>query len=83
MIAGSQEAAQTSQRAQREHVFASEPAPDVAKIVHGLHRLGPRSDERSVERPGGRANDEIRNDSALIERAKHPDLDRAKAGTAG
>jgi hypothetical protein len=78
MIARADEAEQARERVERERLSAAQPAPDVAERVGGRRGLRTGGDERAVQCPGGRAHDEVRDDLALVERAQHPDLDRAE-----
>jgi hypothetical protein len=42
-----------------------------------------REDERAVDRAGRGADDQVRGHAALVQRAQHPNLDRAEAATSG
>src|SRR5215218_10173848 len=80
MVAGAEETEQAGERVEREDVAATQRAPDGRQLVGGRNSLRARGDEGSVERARGRADDQVRADVALVERAQHADLDRAEAG---
>jgi hypothetical protein len=61
---------------------AFQVTPDGDKGVGGRDGLGPRCDERAVHRAGGRPDDHVGLDAALVQGVEHPGLDRAEAGAA-
>src|SRR4051812_16151086 len=83
MVAGAQEPEQARQRAHREDIATPELAPDVGQVLRRPPILRAASDIRPIDSPGGRADDEIRLEAALVKGPQHPHLDCAQACATG
>ena len=66
-----------------EHLAAPDVLPDLGQLVGGVDRLLAGRDEGAVDGARGGGDEQVGRDASLIERAQHPDLDRAESGTAG
>jgi hypothetical protein len=71
------------ERRDREHVAPAHLEPQRGELVDRLRREVARGDERAVDRADRRADDDVRADAVVGERAEHADLDRAEARAAG
>ena len=83
VIARSEEAEQAAERTKWKHLPAPDAAPDLGQLVGCLNRLRTRRDERAIDRADGGADDQVRDDAALIQRAQHADLYRPEARAPG
>lgn len=80
-VAASHHGDQRGQRIGREHA-AAQLMPQISERLRGLHALLSRRDERAVDGPGLRTDDQVSRHVALEQRLQHPRLDRAEARAA-
>jgi hypothetical protein len=83
VVAGAKEAEQARDRVDREHLPATQAAPDTREALSGRSCLRAGGDVGAIERASGRAHDQIGRDVALVERTQHADLNRSQARSAG
>ena len=72
MVAGAEEPEQAGQRVEREDVAAAQRAPDVASSSAVSTVCGREAMNAPLSAPGGRADDQVRVDVALVEARSIP-----------
>jgi hypothetical protein len=82
VVAPSAQPADEGAHTDRKDVLALQSAPDTCEVGSRLDGLPARRHEGRVQRAGGRSNEQIGGDPALVDRPQHADLNRRQAGAA-